>query len=50
VELAVLEARDEAAAHTALYRMMKDFRFRPVLRGGDAVDSGGLTRRYRFRY
>jgi hypothetical protein len=50
VELAVLEARDEAAALSALYRMMKDFRFRPVLRGGDAVDSGGLTRRYRFRY
>jgi len=50
VELAVLEARDESAARSALYRMMKDFRFRPVLRGGDAVDSGGLKRRYRFRY
>jgi hypothetical protein len=50
VELTVLEARDVAAAQTALYRMMKEFRFRPVLRGGDAVDSGTLTRRYSFRY
>ena len=50
VELAVLEARDAVAAQSALYRMMKEFRFRPVLRGGDAVESGRLERRYRFRY
>ncbi|MHA7817450.1 MAG: hypothetical protein ACX93N_13310 [Pseudohaliea sp.] len=50
VELAVLEARDAEAARTALYRMLKEFRFRPVLRGGDAVESGELTRRYSYRY
>ncbi|MFT7288897.1 MAG: hypothetical protein ACI87W_003021 [Halieaceae bacterium] len=50
VNIESLEPIGSRGARSALYRMLKRMRFRPALRGGDAVDQEDVVRKYQFDF
>jgi hypothetical protein len=50
VEVLEVEPAASRGARAAIYRMLRQMRFRPVLRDGEPVDAGRVSRVYRFDY
>lgn len=50
LEVETEPAEKRETARLALYRLLHDFRFRPILRDGEAVAARGIEREYRFEY
>ncbi len=51
-EIEILEQQppENMGARVVLYRLLKEVRFRPVVRGGSAVPYASLEREYRYQY
>jgi len=50
IEFLELEPGDAPGARSALYQLLKNHRFRPLLRDGEAVSASAVVRRYRYHY
>ncbi|TXS95429.1 tetratricopeptide repeat protein [Parahaliea maris] len=50
LEVETEQEEKRETARLALYRLLHDFRFRPILRDGEAVAARGIEREYRFEY
>jgi len=50
IEFLELEPGDAPGARSALYQLLKNYRFRPLLRDGDVVAASDVVRRYRYHY
>jgi hypothetical protein len=51
-EIEILEQQppEDVGARVVLYRLLKEIRFRPVVREGSAVPFASLERVYRYQY
>ncbi|MHA7817387.1 MAG: hypothetical protein ACX93N_12995 [Pseudohaliea sp.] len=50
IEFLELEPDDAPGARSALYQLLKNYRFRPLLRDGEVVAASNVVRRYRYHY
>lgn len=50
LELAAPAGRESDIARVVLFNLLKEYRFRPVVRAGDVVTGGPVERRFRFDY
>jgi hypothetical protein len=50
IEFLDLEPGDAPGARSALYQLLKNYRFRPLLRDGEVVAASDVVRQYRYHY
>ena len=50
IEFLELDPGDAPGARSALYQLLKNYRFRPLLRDGEVVAASDVVRRYRYHY